>query len=309
MAVWQDYEALVLHFEKGRSQGERGRKEKSTYEGLHKKITSVEFILDLGLFCDALQELSELSLDLQERDIDMYKAHCKIECLLDVCRMRSTVPGTYYKTALEAAGIMQFKGVPLHTKNRADDPPISPVAFYDRLKISLQKRLLSEEDVKLAKCARVLDSKTWPTTFSDTDNPLFGEEEIRKLAGRFRLNEREAIRAFRDHLKLREEMPKELTLIQRTLNTIAIFSSECERRFSQMNRIATPERSSLSIKTLQNLLFIRTVGPPLTAFSPTYYVRKWLLQGHRSSLLTQSKAQKRTEATGDLSPFWKLLGG
>jgi hypothetical protein len=34
-------------------------------QGLLKKITSVEFVLDLGLMCDALQELPELSLELQ----------------------------------------------------------------------------------------------------------------------------------------------------------------------------------------------------------------------------------------------------
>jgi hypothetical protein len=50
-----------------------------TYQGLLKKITSVEFVLDLGLMCDALQELSELSLDLQHRDIDLYKADKKIK--------------------------------------------------------------------------------------------------------------------------------------------------------------------------------------------------------------------------------------
>ncbi|XP_060093811.1 E3 SUMO-protein ligase KIAA1586-like [Heteronotia binoei] len=307
LAVWQDYKALVLHLGKGRSQGGRGGKGESTYEGLHRMMTSVDFILELGLFCDTLQELSELSLDLQERNIDMYKAHCKIECVLDVCRLRSTAPGPYYKEALEAAESLQFKGVPLRKNNRADNPPISPVVFYDQLKISLQKRLLSEEDVNLSKCARVLDSETWPTSIRD--NPLFGEEEIRTLAGRFRLGEREAVRAFRGHLKLRKGVPKELAQIQHTLNTIAISSSECARGFSQMNLIATPERSSLSIETLQNLLFIRMVGPPLTGFNPTYYVRKWLLQGHQPALSTQSEDQKRTEVTGDLSPFWELLEG
>jgi hypothetical protein len=49
--------------------------------------------LDFGLICDALQELSELSLDLQERNIDLHKAHSKTECLVDVCEKRRSVPG------------------------------------------------------------------------------------------------------------------------------------------------------------------------------------------------------------------------
>jgi hypothetical protein len=57
LAVLQDYKALVLHFEKCKFENDQGRKEKCTYEGLHRKITSVAFILDLGLICDTLQEL------------------------------------------------------------------------------------------------------------------------------------------------------------------------------------------------------------------------------------------------------------
>ncbi|XP_054834515.1 E3 SUMO-protein ligase KIAA1586-like isoform X2 [Eublepharis macularius] len=305
LAVWQDYEALVLHFEKGRSEDGRDRKEKSTYEGLHRKITSVEFVLDLGLICDALQELSKLSLDLQGRNIDLYKAHCKIECLVYVCGKRGTIPGPYYKEALKSAEEMKFKGVPLHRKNTVSDPPISPVAFYEQLKISLQKRLLSKEDEELARCGRVLDSKNWPT--NPKDKVLYGEEEICTLARRFQLNEREAIQAFREHLKLREEMPKALSPIQRTLSTIAISSSQCERGFSEMNLIVTPERSSLSVKTITSLLFIRIVGPPLTVFDPTKYVKTWLLQGHRSAVDTKNKTEERTEEVADMSKVWKLL--
>jgi hypothetical protein len=145
LVVWQDYEALVLHFEKGKSENGQSRKEKCTYKGLHRKITSVEFILDLGLICDALQELSEVSLDLQERNIDLHKAHSKIVCLVDVCEKGRSVLGPYYKKALDAAENLQFKGVPLHKKNRIDDRPISPVAFYEQVKLSIQKRLLSKK--------------------------------------------------------------------------------------------------------------------------------------------------------------------
>jgi hypothetical protein len=50
-----------------------------------------------------------------------------------LCERRRSVPGPYYKKALEAAENLQFKGVPLHKKNRIDDTPISPVAFYEQL--------------------------------------------------------------------------------------------------------------------------------------------------------------------------------
>jgi hypothetical protein len=49
---------------------------------------SVEFILDVGLMCDDLQELSELSLDLQERNIDLNEVHNRIVCLVNVYESR-----------------------------------------------------------------------------------------------------------------------------------------------------------------------------------------------------------------------------
>jgi hypothetical protein len=128
------------------------------------------------------------------------------------------------------------------------------------------------------------------------------------LATRFQLSEREAIRAFREYMKYREEMPKELSRIWLILHTIAISSSECERGFSQMNLIVAlgRSRSSLLVKTA-SLLIIIIVGPPLTLFDPTNYVKTWLLQGHHSALDTKSKIRKRTEEVGDMSKVWKLL--
>jgi hypothetical protein len=163
---------------------------------------------------------------------------------------------------MEAAENLQFKGVPLHKKNRIDDPPISPVAFYERLELSIQKTLLSKEDIELSRCGRILDSNNWPA--NSKDNIVYGEEEIRTLATRFQLSKREVTRAFREYMKYREEMPKELSRFRCILHTIAISTSECEGGFSQMNLIVTPGRSSLLVKTVASLLFIIILGPPLT---------------------------------------------
>jgi hypothetical protein len=80
-----------------------------TYEGLLRKITSVEFILDLGLMCDALQELSELSLHLQERNIGLNKAHDKIVCLVNVFESRRKTPVTFYKNNLQQMIFLYLK--------------------------------------------------------------------------------------------------------------------------------------------------------------------------------------------------------
>jgi hypothetical protein len=75
------------------------------YEGLHRKITSVEFLLDLGLMCDALQELSELSLDLQERDMDLYRASKTTENTVKIFEEKKKCHGPY-ENAITAAKLL-----------------------------------------------------------------------------------------------------------------------------------------------------------------------------------------------------------
>jgi hypothetical protein len=67
------------------------------------------------------------------------------------------------------------------------------------------------------------------------------------LSSRFQVNERDMIRGFREYLQpQRKEIPEQLVQLKRSLEIITLFSSECERGFSQMNMIVA--RSSLSIK-------------------------------------------------------------
>jgi hypothetical protein len=135
------------------------------------------------------------------------------------------------------------------------------------LNFQFRKDCSQKKTTKLSRCGRTLNSNNWAA--NSKDNIVYGEEEIRILATRFQLSEREAIRAFRKNMKYREEMPKELSRIWLILHTIAISSSECERGFSQMNLIVTPGRSSLLVKTVTSLLFVIIVGPTLTFFDPT----------------------------------------
>uniref|UniRef100_A0A8C8RJZ3 HAT C-terminal dimerisation domain-containing protein n=1 Tax=Pelusios castaneus TaxID=367368 RepID=A0A8C8RJZ3_9SAUR len=293
-AVWNIYEALVKHFEE------------CTYEGLKKKITSTEFILDLGLMCDALQELSELSLDLQERNMDLYKANQKITALVQVFEERRQNAGTYYKRATTAAENLSFHGVVLHKKNSPNDPPIDPNAFYKTLKESIEKRLLANEDAELAQWAHILDQKQWPENVTN-HQITFGEMEIRKLSNRLQLNEREMIRGFREYL-MEKTYPETLLPLIRAIHTIPISSSECERGFSQMNLIITSTRASLMTKTVSSLLFIRLVGPPLTFFDPSKYVDSWLLRGRHSAVDSQSRKRKRDDLSDEnMRRLWKLL--
>lgn len=289
-AVWENYDALVEHFEQAKQCPSKDQKEKCTYEGLWRKITSTEFVLDLGLMCDALQELSELSLDLQDRKLDLYIANQKIKTVVQVFKERQTRPGSYYEMAKIAVENLQFGNSVLHKKDSRNDPPIDPAMFYTKLHESIENRLLDCEDANLAQWARVLDQTQWP---DDVQEQLtFGEQEVRNLCRKFQLVERDVIRGFRDYLIERKCSEKLMPLL-RALCTIPISSSECERGFSQMNLIATPSRASLLTKTVSSLLFVRLVGPPLKQFDPTKYVDSWILRGRRSAVDKNSKERIR----------------
>ncbi|XP_028592483.2 peroxisome biogenesis factor 2 isoform X1 [Podarcis muralis] len=304
-AVWQDYEALVYHFQEAKEDRRRSKTDRCLYEGLLRTITSCEFVLDLGLMCDALQVLSELSLDLQERNIDLFTADRKIKNTVQLFEERIENPGPYYNIALQSQKTMKFKGSELH-KNEKLAPTISSSAFYESLKETVRKCILEGDDADLPECAKVLDSKYWP------ENPgkqlTFGETEIRKLAQKFCLNEKETILGFHEYLE-ENEVPDKLLPLMHALNTIAISSTECERGLSQMNLTVTSSRSSLVIRTVSSLMFIRMVGPPLTQFNPTKYVESWLLQGHHNAVDTKSRKRSREDegTSEDVSKVWHLL--
>ena len=163
------------------------------YEGLLRKITNIDFILDLALMCDVLQELAELSTELQARDITLYTAHRKITNQLKLFNERKTDMVPYYLEALKAEKGLDLKGVSLENGARyRQGNRIDSVKFYDCLKARMESRLLAREDAEIPQWAKVLDCKTWP------DNPplTFGETEVMNLCKRFGLPDRQLLRGF-----------------------------------------------------------------------------------------------------------------
>jgi hypothetical protein len=54
---------LVNHFQEAKDGQTMDETKRCTYEGSQKKITIAKFIKDLGLMCDALHKLSDVSLN------------------------------------------------------------------------------------------------------------------------------------------------------------------------------------------------------------------------------------------------------
>jgi len=88
-------------------------KERSQFTGLANKLSSVPFLLNLGLMFDALEELKDLSEALQATDITVYRAVRMISQQIEVFVYRKSEGGTAYSAVQNAVADGTFEGVTL----------------------------------------------------------------------------------------------------------------------------------------------------------------------------------------------------
>lgn len=311
-AVWNDYPSLYEHFIQCSTDNKRDAKEKATFSGLAKNLATSTFVLNLGIMYDALEELSSLSQELQNRQTTLVDAHRLIRLQLQVFESRMVKPGKHASEALEGATVSKFKNVSIQEGGKSMNK-INPGQFYRCLADSIESRMFSVRPRNIGTDykdfineMKVLNPKFWPN--AESIEITYGEDEIMELSRRFHLDERKLLmdfRIFKDSSA--KEMRSELKKLISIVNCIPVSSAECERGFSTMNLICTPQRTSLNTKTLSNLMFIRLVGPSLEKFQPESYVRSWIESGHHSAIDNQSKKRKEKDENPDMLVLWNIF--
>lgn len=308
-AVWVSYSALYKHFHNASQDESRDSTDKTKFQGLARKLSSSEFLRNLGLLCDALEELKELSEALQARSMTLVKGVRSIRRTIDVLASRKDSMGRYQKQAEEAIDSGQFSGVTLHTDDRPQ-AKIDSRQFYQSLVDSMNRRMVSVEEEDIFQKIAVLDLNSLPKDIS----PTYGETEIRWLCEFFRV----------DHSAVKAEYREfkdtgvictggQLEYLKHCTESIAVSSAECERGFSAMNDICTGLRSSLTVKHISNLMLIALVGPPVLLWNPDEYVSKWLTD-RRSAEHVSCMKRSRSAVVDKLrnendycATIWKLL--
>jgi len=106
-------EALYAHFWKASHDAEHSANGRCMFQGLATKLSSGDFIKNIGLMLDALEELKDLSESLQSRDISLSRAVHLVEREVDTFSARQHNPGQYYRQASEALETGTFYGVTL----------------------------------------------------------------------------------------------------------------------------------------------------------------------------------------------------
>lgn len=319
-AVWNNFQALAAHFKAGADPASQKFEQalKSKYSGLLKKLCSPQFVQDLGLMYDCLEELKFLSESLQKRNMNLPEADKlirrairRIECLKDQSGPKMTESKSY-----AAASI--FDKTPL--KTNAKHISINQNQFLQSLADNLRQRLLTSDT------ARVTAGKTVPNERQDNQiiaqlavispdywpNDMcvnYGEAELRLLCTRFRLSYatvRDGYCDFKDSGG--RQVTGSFKPMLNSINTIPVSTAECERGFSAMNIILSELRSVMLIDHVSALMFIKIQGPPLGLWKPQDYVKSWLLK-HRSATDSRTRVAMPTCAAEKLNPdpLWDIL--
>jgi hypothetical protein len=326
-AVWNNFEALANHFTAASDPtSEQFQQElKSKYCGLLRKLCSPQFVLDLGLMYDCLEELKFLSESLQRRDMNLPEADKLIRRSVRRIEHFKEKPGTQMTKAHSLAEACLFGNTRL--KSNVKHVSINRNQLLQSLANSLRQRLLiadiapvnanerpktqqmlppeERQDKQIIAQLSVIFPEYWPSEMATN----YGEDELRLLCNRFRLPYASIRDAYGDYKDSGgRHMPKSFSSLMRPVNTIPVSTAECERGFSAMNIIITERRSSLLTEHVSSLMFIKLHGPPLEYWKPGHYVKSWLAN-HRSATDTRTRISVPTHVAEMKrpDPLWGIL--
>ncbi|MGH0150095.1 UNVERIFIED_CONTAM: hypothetical protein FKN15_016383, partial [Acipenser sinensis] len=131
--------------------------------------------------------------------------------------------------------------------------------------------------------------ETWQ---QHTENPRFGESEIRALCETLKVRHHETHLGFVEFKSCAgRTVPDKLKKLILTVDTLAASNADCERGFSVMNNIITDKRTALTTRHVADLLFLSSDGPPYTEWNPVPYVKSWLGKGRRAAHSTEGMAR------------------
>uniref|UniRef100_A0A672RKS2 HAT C-terminal dimerisation domain-containing protein n=1 Tax=Sinocyclocheilus grahami TaxID=75366 RepID=A0A672RKS2_SINGR len=241
-------------------------------------------------------------------------ALCVMQFLGKSGYLRQWLKGQGY-TELSQRGIdaNSFQGVPLH-EGKLRYKTLNQRLFFSSLAKNMEERMLSQVGRlpdktgynKFIEELKVLYAQYWPENTGAT----YGETEVESLCWRFDIDSPCAfIRAYREYRDSDGKcIPDQLKELFAAVNSIYISSAECERGFSQMNLICSPNRASLHTSTISYLPFLNLVGPPpLSKFDPVPYVRSWIAKRHITATDIRSKTRNREEENHDMALVWGVL--
>ena len=280
-------------------------KDRSTFNGLANKLSSVSFLLNLVLMLDALEELTYLSEALQVADITVHRAVTLITRQIEVFTSRKECGGGACETAEIAVTNGVFEDVHLKECSHGN-ARIRRGQFYQALADSMKARLLPQTEDKMVKTVQFVLPSKWDVSLSSE----YGENELKWLCSYFKTPwSGELKQEYRDY---KDTEGHDVGLCMKrfliAVDTLPVSTAACERGFSSMNVICTPLRSTLTISHLSSLMFLSIEGPPLSMFNANKYAQLWITRGrHAATDLGKCRKQKKVDVLPGQLAIWKCL--
>lgn len=282
-AIWQNYPALVKHFETLSLDMCKNARDRSKCNGISQKLKKWLFVYELTIIKEALEVVKSLSLFLQRKSSSLRTANAEISNTIKTLSALKEYDGVSSQDFLkEFSCTGTFKTIKLMSPT--DSEQLKFQNFKKRFFQSLVDNIFSRFDnsTLAMKHAEVLCKANWPKNSEEL--VLYGDREIMELRKFLKIeacHTSAIVHQFR-MIKDGHDAEQELNDLYKRLDVLPISSAECERGFSAMNLTHTPLRNSLNVETINHLLFIKINGPPLQHFDAELYATLWLKDGRHS---------------------------
>ncbi|XP_012504170.1 PREDICTED: uncharacterized protein KIAA1586 homolog isoform X2 [Propithecus coquereli] len=284
-AVWRAYPALYVHFS-------------HSYSGLAKRLANINFLRDLALMIDILEEFSLLSTALQSRSTNIQKAQKLIKRTIKALENLKIGTGKYESQIEELIKSDKFKDIPFNKNNKFNALPRN--MLLENIIQHMNLRLLSDRhhvDESILNYFDLLEPSTWP--YEEITSPwIAGEKKLSHLCEilKYEINLNDFREFVNNNIKSNNvSIPTTIQKAKKIVSTIAINSAEAERGFNLMNIICTRVRNSLTIDHISDLMTINLLGKELADWDATPFVKSWSNCNHRLATDTRVR-QKSTKA-------------
>ena len=332
-SLLENYELTVVHLQDiaSTSKDESAQKAK----GFLTAMRTERFLTFLHFMIDWTNLLSDVSVLFQEKKCLISEVGERVVVLKEkfgkMKDRRGKVLRKFLRETKDTDG--QYRGTEITQRDRRNhtDTPEQINADIDELlssaEVFLEERFVKHLGGEPHSLFNVFNFRVWPSKdISPEEFRSYGDEEIEKLLSIYspKLEEDERESGLEEWFDLKMEICKNLnrsvidayeSLIRNVADldhlihilplvkimlTISPSTAECERGFSQLNRIKTESRTSLKQDTMSSLMRIALDGPMLKDFQPTQSIVKWLnsgkgtkhLKGHKCPGPRKSKTSK-----------------
>ncbi|XP_016001168.2 E3 SUMO-protein ligase KIAA1586 homolog isoform X1 [Rousettus aegyptiacus] len=294
-AVWCAYPVLYVHFS-------------HYYSGLANRLANINFLQDLALMIDILEEFSLLSTALQSRSTNIQKAQKLIKCTIKALENLKIGTGKHESQIEGLIKSDKFKDIPFNKNNKFNALPRN--LLLENIIQHMNLRLLSDRQYEesIFNYFDLLEPSTWP--YKEITSPwVAGEKKLLHLCEllKYEIDLKDFREFVSNNIKSNNvSIPTTIQKAKKIVGTIAINSAEAERGFNLMNIICTRVRNSLTVDHISDLMTINLLGKELADWDAIPFVKSWSNCNHRLATDTRIRQKSSKAFYENQLALWNL---